>query len=109
MHANTYFCIAFLGCELANFLHWGADRGKQLHYLPKSGWLRIMMVLLITVTITAIIAATLVHLMGVTTSQKLIWLLCAFPTFHAGYSIAHRHRLRKQKYLQQVTPRRLLP
>lgn len=98
MHASTYFCIVVLGCELANLLHWGAERDEQFHYLPQSGWLWIMMVLLIAATI----AETFLHLTGMTTSPNLIWLLCAFTTFQAGFSIIHRHRLRKQKYLQQV-------
>jgi hypothetical protein len=98
MHATTYFCIAMLGCELANFLHWGAERGEKFHYLPQSGWLWTMMVVLIAATI----AETFLHLTGVATSPNLLWSLCAFTSFQAIFSIALRHQLRKQKYLQQV-------
>ena len=98
MHANTYFCIVILGGELANVLHWGAERGEQFHYLPQSGWPWITVVFLIAATI----AGTFLHLTGIATSPNLLWLLCAFTSFQAIYSIAHRHQLRKQKYLQQV-------
>lgn len=97
----TYFSIVVLGCEFANFFHWGAERSEQFHYQPKSGWLWIMMILVMVATIAGLI----LYLTGIVVTPELIWPMCAFVTIQAIYSIAHRHQLRKQKFLQQVAER----
>jgi hypothetical protein len=102
MNANTCFLIAFCVGEGANLLHWGAERGEQFHYQPKSGWLWIVMVLLIV----AMIAGVFLYLAGIAAAPNMVWAMTGFSAFEAIYSIAHRHHLRRQWYLQHVASSR---